>query len=339
MLPGAVVPTVAIHVVRGAFVEAASRGADPAALAARFGLTAAQLADPDARAGADVMRRIWTELPELVGAADFGLAVARRVEVLHVVGYLARAATTVGDGMRLALRYQRLVQTGVTANWTDHRNAVRIALDDRDPRYRLPRHATEFGVAAALYLVRSATGHELAPISIGFHHPRPADDSEARRVFRCRLGYAAPVTTIEIRRGDFDLPQRTSDPHLAAVLERHARDLDARLPADDSYTSRVGRAVDGRLATGAIDLSSIAAVLGVSPRTAQRRLRDEGTSHQRIVDDLRRELALRHLEAGTLGVQQIAFLLGFSDQSAFNHAFRRWTGKAPGSFRRRTNRE
>jgi AraC-like DNA-binding protein len=329
-------PTISIHIVRAAFAEAIARGQDPVALAARFGVAPAELADPDGRVGAATMRRIWIELPDLIGEPDFGLVVARRAEAagaLQIVGYLARAAATVGAALQLALRYQRLVQDGATASWRESGDTVTVGFDDRDPRYRLPRHAVEFGVAAALALARGATGRDLAPHRLAFRHARPADDAEARRTFRCPIDYGAAANRVELRRADLARTHHTADPHLVALLERHARALETELPAGDTVTARVRRALDHRLAAGDTSLAAIARALGASPRTVQRRLRDEGTTHQRVLDELRHQLALRHLDARALTVQEIAFVLGFSDLSAFHHAFKRWTGTSPSAYR------
>jgi AraC-like DNA-binding protein len=330
-------PSVSIHVVRGTFAEAIARGQEPAELCRRFGVSPEQLSDPDARVGAGVLRRIWDELPARVGASDFGLAVARRAEAsgaFALVGYLARSAATVGDALRLAVRYQRLVQDAAVSTWTVANDVVEIATLARDPAYSLPRHAVEFGFAAALLLTRRATGRALAPLRIAFRHARPADDAEARALFRCPIAYGAPVDVVALSAADLALPLHSADPNLAALLEQHARSLEQRLPPGDSFISRVRRALADRLAGGEPDLDTLARALGSSRRTLQRRLRDEGTTHQRVLRELRRDLAVRYLDEG-VGLQEIAFVLGFADQSAFTHAFKRWTGSAPSEFRRR----
>lgn len=80
-------------------------------------------------------------------------------------------------------------------------------------------------------------------------------------------------------------------------------------------------------------MDEVASKLKVTRRTLQRRLQEEGTSHRRVLDELRRDLAVRLLDEGDLGIQEVAFVLGFSDQAAFHHAFVRWTGVAPGAYR------
>lgn len=147
----------------------------------------------------------------------------------------------------------------------------------------------------------------------------------------------APANVVTFARADLERPQRSSDAHLATLLERHARLLHDRLPARESFAAAVRHALADLLTTGHTDLAATAAKLRVSGRTLQRRLSAEGTTHRSVLDELRRDLALRYLEAGDAGLQEIAFVLGFSDQSTFHHAFVRWTGHTPGAWRRRAS--
>jgi len=336
-MPARPLPTVSITIVRGVFAEAIARGVAPAALCERFGVTPEQLADADARVGLDVIRRIWDELPPLVGANDFGLAVAERAHesgALGLVGYVLRSAPTLGDGVRQALRYQRILTDGVRGRWSASEGDARIVFEDVDAAFRPPRHAVEFGFASILLLVRAATSRPLAPIAIEMRHPRPDDDAAARRIFACALSYDAPENAIVLRREDLARPLASRDAHLSALLDRHARLLEPRLPDRASFTARVRRALSDGLAHGVIDLDAVAKRVAVSRRTVQRRLASEGTTLVRVLDELRRDLATTYLRDATLDIQEIALLLGFSDQSAFHHAFVRWKGKAPGAYRR-----
>ncbi len=139
-----------------------------------------------------------------------------------------------------------------------------------------------------------------------------------------------------IGREDLDVPLVSADPQLAALLGRHAEALEARLPERPSFEASVRRALAAVLADGDAGVDSVARRLHVSRRTLQRRLKEEGTTHQQVLDGLRRDLAPQYLADPAVGIHETALLLGFSDQSAFHHAFVRWTGVAPGAYRRGT---
>jgi len=330
-----------VHVVNGIFAESIARGADPAELCASFGISPAELADSDARIGVDVVRRLWAELPERLGAEDLGLDVARRARAsgaLGVVGYVLGTSATLGDALRSALRYQRLVTDAVRTRWTERGDVVRVTFVDVDPAYRLPRHAVEFGVAAVLESLRAAAKVSLAPSRVAFRHARPHDEARARAAFGCETRYGAEENAVEFAVEDLTLPLATADANLAALLLRHAARLAEGVPERATFATRVRRALAEGLSGDGTSLGRVATYFGSSPRTVQRRLREEGTSFQRVLDDLRRDLALDYIERPNLDLVQVAFLLGFADQSSFHHAFVRWTGEAPGAYRRRRRR-
>jgi AraC-like DNA-binding protein len=136
--------------------------------------------------------------------------------------------------------------------------------------------------------------------------------------------------------GARDARLRSADPHLLAILEAHAGRVRAELPRrDDTIASRAREACTEELrAQRGPTLSSIAKVLAVSDRTLQRRLADEGTSFGAVLDDARSALARAFIRDREVSLAEVAWLLGFSDQSTFTRAFKRWTGAAPGEWRK-----
>src|SRR5262249_52916197 len=121
---------------------------------------------------------------------------------------------------------------------------------------------------------------------------------------------------------------------LRAVVEAHARALIPRLASASPFSARVANAVGLAIQRGAFDIGSVAGDLNVGARTLQRHLAAEGLTFRAIVDDARRDLAKRYLADRGHSLAQIAHLLGFSEQAAFQRAFVRWTGVTPGRFRR-----
>ena len=118
------------------------------------------------------------------------------------------------------------------------------------------------------------------------------------------------------------------------MLDGHAEQLLIRARAGESMGSKVGRLLGLAIGDGQPGLVSIARRMGMSGRVLQSKLRGEGTSFRQVLDKVRMEKASRLLAEGALQISEVAFLMGYSDQSAFNHAFKRWTGHAPQSFRR-----
>ncbi len=117
---------------------------------------------------------------------------------------------------------------------------------------------------------------------------------------------------------------------LPVNIERHAESLLAARPEPTLSTAdRVRRIVAGALAEGEVTLAGVASMLKMSERSLQRRLADEGLKFDALLDEIRRDLALRYLADPKIAIAEVAYLLGYSEPSPFHRAFKRWTGKTP----------
>jgi AraC-like DNA-binding protein len=133
-----------------------------------------------------------------------------------------------------------------------------------------------------------------------------------------------------------DTPCARADESIIAVLDRYAADrMEADLVSDD-IVDRVRSTLGDELKGGEPTATQLASRLTMSVRTLSRSLAAAGTSYRQVLDDLRRELALRHLAGNRFSISEIAFLLGFVELTSFTRAFKRWTGETPAEFRRRT---
>lgn len=129
-------------------------------------------------------------------------------------------------------------------------------------------------------------------------------------------------------------PCPAADAALSQVIVRHAEGLLAALPdPSDSFANRLRRLISAQLASGGATLTAAAHALKLGERSLQRRLADDGLTFDAIVEEVRRELALRYLADPALAIGEIAYLLGYSEPSAFHRAFRRWTGRTPEAWR------
>ncbi len=329
--------TASMQVARAIIAAAAQYGYDPSALAGRFGLTAAQLADPDARVPARIGVALWEEVPRIVGDELFGLRLGQRasdVGAIPVLGYVVQTSPTLGEGLARALRYQRLVQTLNPAELLHAGTEAQLVVHIRARHVERLRHATEFALAFTVSFAARVTGEPLIPRGVRFAHAKPSSLEEHRRVFGDELRFDTPRTELDMEPAVLARPVLSADPHLCALIERHAEALLERLPSSGSLTDRARAALVEGLRSGRTDVAAVAEGLRMSARTLQRRLSAEGTSYAELLDALRRELALRYVGDHTLSLSEVAFLVGFADQTTFHRAFVRWTGRTPGAFRK-----
>ncbi|HEX6277387.1 MAG TPA: AraC family transcriptional regulator [Polyangiaceae bacterium] len=340
MSPSPADGTISVLIVRALVTGAAAAGIGWPELVERGAKTLATLepsllADPDARVSARTALELWELLPRLTGNDDFGLWLAELVRgaPISTAAWFVLSSPTLDEGLAHAVRFQRLLHDRAAGE------LVRAARDTTyvhhvgDVSFRAPRHAIEFGFAQLVFTMRRATGREVAPALVRFQHAEPSSVERHARVFGRHVRFGQDTDSIVFDRTTLDLPVLTADPALGELVTAHARALLAELHEDTTWTARVKRALGERLPHATFDLESVAASFSLTKRTLQRRLREEGTSFEELSDGLRRNLAERYLSERRLGVQETAFLLGYSDVSAFHRAFVRWTGTTPRSFR------
>jgi AraC-like DNA-binding protein len=152
------------------------------------------------------------------------------------------------------------------------------------------------------------------------------------RVFGSVVRFGASESHLTFRTADLDAAVPSANPALLEVFERHATAIADRLDEYGPVGRRVVNVMANRVKGAAPTIDAVAMELAISTRSIQRALQEEGTSYQLLLDDVRRELAIRHLAVPGTSATQVAFLTGFSEPSAFARAFRRWTGSTPGAY-------
>lgn len=329
-------PSVCVKVLRGAVATAATMGLAPEETCRILGVTPELLADPAARVPHDLAVRAWTEIPRRVGSATFGLRAAEvtATSSFDVLDHAIWHCATLREALDALVRYQRLLHDANDLRIEDEAGGqVCVSQRLRIPG-KMPDHLTDF--IAAQWVLRTArlSGQPPRFLRLELTRPVPDDVTEHRRIFPAAIGFGAERNAFWMDADFLRAPIARADPSLSAVLRRHADDLLAALPPSNSLATALHRHLLGALDSGPPDVQRAAAALGVSARTLQRKLEEEGTSFKAVLDEARRTLAVSYLRDGSRTVSEVAFLVGFSEVSAFSRAFRRWTGRSAVSYRR-----
>ena len=195
-------------------------------------------------------------------------------------------------------------------------------------------YPAEFGFTNIVCRSREWTeGGAWNPLRVEFAHAAPKDLTEVRRVFGCKIVYDAPESRIHFDPSSLSLRMRAPEPELRKILDDHARAALGRLPRAVDFVDQVRSVIVEELPGGTPALADCARRLATSSRSLQRRLAEAGTSQEKLLDEVRRTLAIRYLDDRSISIAEVGFLLGFKDASAFYRAFRRWTGSTPGRLR------
>jgi AraC-like DNA-binding protein len=327
-------PTVSVRFARLVILALEARGVDVAAFLATLRVDRATLDDPDARLSARVHDALCAEAPRLSGDDHIGLHLGERLprSAFDIIAYTMRNSPTLGGAFERLARYIRLLHDVAEIGLHVDRRTARLTF--RLTPEGTPRQQAEFTLAVFVQFCRQATKTDVVPQAVEFSHPAPADVSEHERIFRAPLSFGRPTTALLLAREALDLPLAYADAALLGLLERQIQERVARLPQGESVVDRARRFLAGELSGGLPNLETVARRMRMSPRTLHRRLREGETSFRALLDGLRHDLAARYLAEDHMPIAEAAFLLGFSEASAFHRSFKRWTGQTPAEYRR-----
>jgi AraC-like DNA-binding protein len=305
-------------------------GSSPHALEAFFGatdLTPQLLSDPDARVSPAQFCVAWAEAIRLSGNPRLALGIASSVPAgaFGLVEYVCRSAATLGDALAQWVRYLNILNDAVQVGLVEEGEhlSVRVLADSEAPAPA----AHELCFALLATRTRELTSPAATVVSAEFVH-RASDAPAYAAWFGAPVKFGAPFTQLVFPRSARKAPLVTADPSLLAILQRLADDVSSRTSAEPPLTAQVRRILGTALRSNEGHIEGVAQKLGVTARSLQRRLKDEGASFQSMREEVRRELAQRYLDED-LAITEISFLLGFSEPSAFFRAFKRWTGITP----------
>lgn len=266
------------------------------------------------------------------------LEVGACVQPRHVgvLGYLILACETLGDAMLAYQRYERLFYGEQLAQIdTDSANAEIRWPQTPEP---LGQNADGVAIAALVTFLRRQLDDPPPPSGVSFHDPvSPEKASAYEAFFGCPIVFGDDFVRVRFPLKYLQMPMPRRDPTLRQLLNRQANALLQPLSQDQLLEEQLHRNLLRLLAEGEPTLERMARCLHMAPRTLQRRLARHGMSWQQWLDHAREQLARQYLADPGLSLNEIALLLGFSEQSAFTRSFQRWTGKTPG--RMRSSRE
>ena len=248
---------------------------------------------------------------------------------IGILFYLTASSATVADALEHLARYARTTNEAVLVEISRHKVetvvTVRLALEFEVPR----RQFLEFIALEVIRALGRVTNRDFAPSRITFAHMRNSGLRELHRILRCPVEFMQPTNSWVLPQSIMELPIVSEDSHLLQILETHADDLLSERRATAGLRGLVESQLLKVLPSGRVQAAVVAQQLGMTERSLRRHLAEEGTTFSEILDRLRNSLALRYLEDQRTSLQQIAWLLGYSELAAFNHAFKRWFGTSP----------
>ena len=315
--------------------RARQEGVEVELLLRKAGLTHQQIDDPCARLPVKSQIRFVELVATILKDECLGFHLAQKFD-LRMGGlfyYVLASSDTLDEALQRGVRYSAIVNEGITLRLHEGKG-IRINFEYAGVARHSDRHQIEFSIVTLVRICRQLTNRHVRPSRVSFTHRRKDDSSELRTFFGSDVTFGAAADEVAFSTSIKQMPVVGADPYLNELLIKYCEQaLAVRSSKRSSFGSNVENVIALHLPHGKARVGEIARKLGVSQRTLARRLSSEGLTFASVLQRLKSDLAKRHLADETLSISEIAWLLGYRDVSAFTHAFKRWTGRAPRAIR------
>ncbi len=307
-------------------------GADLSEIEKIVNLKSAEFADPDERVLLNYLVRLEREAMRLTNnpaaALHMGKICPPNKSQSGIIGNIAANSPTIGKGFQQAIRYSNLLSDCIHIE-------LRTGLKDaefiytREGQSYFTIQSIEFALANAVTLLRMVDYDNFSLSEVHLQYPAPDYVEEYHKIFHSNLLFDQQENKIVFPIGILNQSSSQAQPYVGKILIKHASELIEKLSSHRQFSRQVLDIIVKKLPTGLLNIEEAAIELNMSRQTLHRRLKQESTSFQALMDQARKDLAAEYLKTKSYSISEIAFLLGFSEASSFNRAFNRWYGKNP----------
>lgn len=268
------------------------------------------------------------ELPMIIGTKS-------SPQTFGIVGHIILSSETLRDAGNHAVRYSKLMCDFNNSELVEDDENSYFIIEFLSPEY-FSVSICEASMSASVKFIREITGYQANPIEIHFQYPAPSHQASYEKYFKAPLKFNQSKNMIVLPKADLDIKLTTHSPYLRDLLRKHADlMLDQMEESEEENIQEVIKNyIVEHLPSGEVSIEMVADHLNMSRWTLSRKLKENGTSFQHLFKQMRKRLAINYLETRNFSVSEVAFLLGFSEPSAFNRAFKNWSGQSPGEFRK-----
>lgn len=309
-------------------------GIDPAPIFFQADLPLAPPQLPLLRYPLEKIRELWALSRQASGDDAIGLKTGCYAKPSHfyAFGYSWSASSTLLGAFERLTRYFHIMSTAsVVISLTETQDSYALCAAFPDPSKSPPKEGIDCGMTAILALCDTIAEREIRPIRVELARPPGSNDDVYREALRAPISFDADVGVFHFDKADLTLPLPHGAPDIAKATDRIAEQYIESLDPH-KVASQVRRLLIDLLPSGKADQEVVSSQLNRSASTLQRQLQGEGITYREVLESTQRRLAETYLRDKEHTHAQIAYLLGFSEQSNFSRAFKRWTSMTPRQF-------
>ena len=308
-------------------------GHDPAPLYRKAGINPALLKRSDARINIEHVDELWRLAVELLDDPCFGVTMTEHWHPSYVgaLGYAWCASSTLRTALNRVVRYIHVVTEDLNIHVTDTPEGVVVTTDLEKSQFTLPQHH-DVVMSVLMHMCRFNYGDELLPKKVCLAHAKPPCETVISDYFRIPVIYDVPESSLTLAHRDVDLTLSSGNKELALLHDEFLMKYLVEIKKGD-IVQQIQSVIIENLPSGKVTDNLIARELNLSERSLQRKLKEKGTTFRAELDNVREMAAIQYIKNPVNTMSDIAFLLGFSEQSAFSRAFKKWTGTSPMKYR------
>jgi AraC-like DNA-binding protein len=310
-------------------------GVSRKALMERSGIDLAAFDSPDNKLTLAQLDRLLQSAWQMTGDDFIGLHLGENLTkgFSNILGYVMMNCSSLREAFGKYCSYERIVDETTKTTFYKEGDLTIVESSIQDDSIASVRHLSEYKISGIYSYSRLLAERDFPLVKVQFVHSAPAHTGEYERVFRSPVFFNQPRNALVIDSNYMGLSIKEPNRDLLELFEGHAAFLLKSMNGLDSFTKKANGVIAKMIKGEKPTIEEVAKRLTMSVRTLQMRLKEEGTSYRQLLNGVRKEMAERYLSDDTMAIAEVAYLLGFSEASAFHRTFKRWTGYTPGEFR------
>jgi AraC-like DNA-binding protein len=317
---------------------AQQKGADVELLCQKVGIRPSILQNPDGFMPIAMVQELWKEAINATNDEFLPLHIGEMVNTVSVgiLAYVMMHCPTLGKALEKLCQYQDIICDASKTNMFIQNDNVYLTISEPCDDISTVRYAFESTLSIYYSAIYGMLGQSISLQSVHFEFTAHQENiSEYKRVFQCEnIIFESNFSGLVFHRKYLELPILNANPSLFSLFENHAQNILSNLKSDNSLKGKIKKEIIFNLKGEEPSLSSIAKNLGIGVRSIQMKLKEEGATFQQLLDEIRKDLALKHLKEDKLSTTDISYLLGYSEPSVFFRSFKKWTGQTPTFYRK-----
>lgn len=329
---------VSMSIVRDIIFGAVRCGADLEALCQQLHLSVDALDKPETILSFEKGREVWEKALLLTQDEYLGLHIGEMTtaSIVGLVGHLMQSSPNLLTAFANLERFNKAVTEmfSYRLQIIDKQCIIRYQpIEIWQEHYpQTARQAVLQAMAGSINVCKLLINRPITPLSACFVEARPTDTSEYKRVFGNVVNFGQKESSLTFKLADFKLPIIGYNKELMLLFEQHLQQNLQKLTYQETFASKVKKIILQNFDTQLLLLDEVADKLNITNRSLQRKLQEENTHFQAIIDEVRENFALALIKHKTLTINEIAYRLGYTEPSTFRRAFKRWTGTNPKSY-------